>query len=157
MKKLAPVIAGVVIVAALSLAVLAGGCGSGGDAAPDQAQNEPDEVCPDTLVEVDEIVFLSAANLYGQPSPSGVEFPAGTAVIHSVITLSQDLCCKLVTVVWQMGEETVYYWSEDAPADIGDSFTVSFARPEGGFTTGQYKVSVYIGIRELVNASFTVE
>ncbi len=151
MKKLAPVIAVTVIVAALSLAVLAGGCGTGDDAAVQ------DEVCPDTLVEVDEIVFLSSADMYGQPSPGGVEFPADTPVIYSVITLSQDLCCKLVTVVWQMGEETVYYWSKDSPADLGESFTVSCARPEGGFTAGQYEVSVYIGIRALVSASFTVE
>jgi len=153
MKKLAPVIVGVVIVAALSLAVLAGGCGSDGDA----AGSVQDEVCPDTLVEVDSIVLISSAGGPGQ-LPEGVAvFPTDTPEILGVVTLSQDMCCTQVTVTWRLGEETVYHWSGEDPADIGDSFTVPFVRPEGGFTTGQYKVSVYIGIRELVNASFTVE
>jgi len=132
MKRLAPVIAVVVILAALGLAMLAGGCGSGGEA----VGTVQDEVCPDTLVEVNEIALLSSANLYGQPLQGVAIFPADTPEIISVVSLSQDLCCTEVAVIWRFGEETVYYWSQESPAGIGDSFTVPFVRPEGGFTAG---------------------
>ena len=156
MKKLAPVIAGVVIVAALSLAVLAGGCGSGGDAASDQAQNEPDEVCPDTLVEVDKIAFSSSLDESGVPVGSATVFPSDTAEIYCTFTLSDNLCCSDITVLWQYGGETVDIWVEDGTG-LSPINTVSFVRPEGGFASGEYVVKVFISIQEVLSATFTVE
>ena len=91
MKKLALVIAGLVIVAALSLSVLVGGCGSGGDAAPDQAQNEPDEVCPDTLLKGDSYILSSEMDGSGQPLGNQNVFTPETEKIYVTFYLSQDI------------------------------------------------------------------
>ena len=154
-NKIAYIVLGLLVLAMVAAPFT--GCTVPDEAATGHTLEEPDEICPDTLIEADEIAFLSSANLNGQPSQDDVVFPAETPVIYGVIKLSQDLCCTLVTVVWQKEQETVHYWSVENPAEIGVSFTVPFVRPEGGFSAGQYKVTVYIGIKELVSASFTVE
>lgn len=156
MKKLTPVIAGVVIVATLSLAVLMGGCGLGGDAAPDQVQDEPDEVCPDTLLTGEKIVFSTSLDENGVPAGSATVFPSDTAEIFCTFTLSDNLCCSDITVLWQYGGETVDIWVEDGTG-LPATNTVSFVRPEGGFASGEYVVKVFISIEEVISATFTVE
>lgn len=156
MKRLAPVIAGVAIAAALSLAVLAGGCGSGGEAAPDQTQDNSDEVCPDTLLTGEKIVFSTSLDENGVPAGSATVFASDTAEIFCTFTLSDNLCCSDVTVLWQHGGETVDIWVEDGTG-LPATNTVSFVRPEGGFPSGEYVVKVFISIQEVISTTFTVE
>ena len=87
MKKLAPVITGVVIVAALSLAVLVGGCGSDGDA----AGSVQDEVCPDTLLKGDSYILSSEMDGLGQPLGNQNVFTPETEKIYVTFYLSQDI------------------------------------------------------------------
>ena len=152
MKKLAPVIAVTVIVAALSLAVLAGGCGPGGDA----AGSIQDEVCPDALLTGQEIVFSSSLDESGAPVGNATVFLSDTAEIFCTFTLSGNLCCSDVVVLWQYGGETVKFWAEDGTG-LPAINTVSFVRPEGGFASGEYVVKVFIVIEDVLSATFTVE
>lgn len=145
------------ILVLLSLALIAvsfAGCVSTDEAA--QTQDKPLEICPDTLLQGDRIVFSVGIDNDGNPLGIVTVFPADTAVIFATFTLSGDLCCSEVTVIWQYGEETVYYWSQDGTG-LPDTNTVSMARPEGGFASGEYLVKVFVSIREVINETFAVE
>lgn len=146
------------IMIALSLAALSlvGGCGSGGDAASDQTQDDSDEICPDTLLTGDKIAFSSSLDESGVPVGSATVFPSDTSEIYCTFTLSDNLCCSDITVLWQYGGETVDIWVEDGTG-LPPINTVSFVRPEGGFASGEYVVKVFISIQEVLSATITVE
>jgi hypothetical protein len=91
-----------------------------------------------------------------QPLGIATTFPADTAEIFSTSTLSGDLCCSDVAVIWQQGDETVFYWSQDGTG-MPATNTVSMSKPEGGFARGEYLVKVYVGILELISETFVVE
>jgi hypothetical protein len=139
---------------ALSLAALSlvGGCGSGGDA----AGSVQDEVCPDTLLTGDKIAFTNSLDESRVPVGSATVFPSDTAEIFCTFTLSGNLCCSDITVLWQYGGETVKFWVEDGTG-LPAINAVSFVRPEGGFASGEYVVKVFISIQEVLSATFTVE
>ena len=136
------------------VAVPSAGCVSTDEAA--QTQDEPLEICPDTLLQGDSIVFSVGIDNDGDPQDTATVFPADTAEIFATFTLSDDLCCSDVTVIWQYGEETVYYWSQDGTG-LPDTNTVSMTRPEGGFASGEYLVKVFVSIRQVIDETFAVE
>ena len=132
------------------------GCTSTDEATPAQTQDEPSEICPDTLLQGDRIVFSAGIDNNGDPLDIATAFPSDTAEIFSTFTLSGGLCCSIVIVMWQLEGENVLYWSEDGTG-LPDTNTVSMARPEGGFASGEYLVKVFVSIREVISETFTVE
>ena len=145
------------ILALLTLALVAvpsAGCVSTDDAV--QTQDEPLEICPDTLLQGDSIVFSAGIDSDGDPQDIATVFPTDIAEIFCTFTLSGDLCCSEITVIWQYGEETIYYWSRDGTG-LPAINTVSIARPEGSFASGEYLVKIFVSIREMISETFTVE
>ena len=145
------------VLLALSLAAVPlAGCSSGDQTAPAQAQDEPVEACPDTLLTGDSITFSNDLDAYGRPLDSATVFSVDTAEIFCTFTLSGDICCTNVIVMWHYGDEVVHYWNEDGTG-MPQTNTVSFDRPEDGFPKGDYLVKVFVGIRETISGTFTVE
>jgi hypothetical protein len=151
--------AALTVMGLLALALLVvpfAGCSSNDEAAPAQMQDEPDVYCPDTLLEGDSVVFSTSVDSAGEPQGIATTFPTDTAEIFCTFTLTGDLCCSNVVVMWQHGGETVFYWSQDGTG-MPETNTVSMARPEGGFAGGEYQVKVFIFIREVISETFIVE
>jgi hypothetical protein len=148
MKRLASLIAVVVIVAALSLAVLAGGCGSVGNAAILAAGG-------DTIPEVKEAFISAVLDAAGQAVAGAGVITPDTPVIYLYFDLAEDLCCQTVTVQWWHGGEVINSWSETDSTD--GVFTVALPQPDDGFSAGVYSVRVYILIEELIRLDFTIE
>lgn len=147
------------LLALLALALVAvplAGCTLTDEATATQTQDESDWVCPDTLLQGDRIVFSAGIDNNGNPLDIATVFPADTAEIFSTFTLSGNLCCSDVIVIWQHGDETVFYWSQEGTR-MPATNTVSMTRPEGGFASGEYLVRVFIFIREVISEIFTVE
>jgi hypothetical protein len=138
------------------VAVPLAGCTSTDEAASALTQDEPNEICTDTLLQGDRIVFSVSIDNVGDPQGIATVFPARTAEIFSTFTLSDDLCCSDVIVIWQHGGETVYYWSQDGTG-MPATNTVSMTKPEGGFARGEYLVKVYVSIHELISETFIIE
>jgi hypothetical protein len=150
MKRLAPVIAVVVIVAALSLAVLAGGCGSGGNAAtlPGDGDATPE-------VRVKEAFTSAVLDEEGLPVAGAGVFSPDTPEIYLYFELVEDLCCQTVTVQWWHEGKVIKSWAEEDSTD--GIFTVALEQPDGGFGAGDYSVRVYVLVEELIHIGFTVE
>jgi hypothetical protein len=152
-------IATITLLSLLALALVAvplAGCTQTDEAAPGQTQDEPSDICPDTLLQGDSIVFSTDIDNDGDPLDIATVFPADTAEIFCTFTLSGDLCCSDVIVMWQHEGVNVLYWNEDGTG-LPDTNTVSMARPEGGFVSGEYLVRVFVSIREVINETFTIE
>ena len=149
----------ITLLALLALALVAvpfAGCTQTDEAVPGQTQDESSPYCPDTLLQGDTAVFSTSMDNNGQPLGVETTFPTDTAEIFSTFTLSGDPCCSDVIVIWQHGDETVFYWSRDGTG-MPATNTVSMIKPEGGFAKGEYLVKVYVGIRELISETFVVE
>jgi hypothetical protein len=152
-------IATITLLALVALALIAvsfAGCSLTDEAAPAQIQDEPPLICPDTLLQGDSIVFSAGIDNDGDPLEIATVFPADTAEIFCTFTLSGGLCCSEVIVMWQYEGENILYWSRSGTGLLANG-TVSMARPEGGFASGEYLVRIFINIREMVNETFTVE
>ena len=132
------------------------GCTQTDEVAPGQTQDESPAICPDTLLQGDTVVFSTSMDNNGQPLGIETTFSTDTAEIFSTFTLSGGLCCSDVIMIWQQGDETVFYWSRDGTG-MPATNTVSMTKPEGGFARGEYLVKVYVGIRELISETFVVE
>ena len=146
----------VTLLALASAVALLTGCTYNDEASTTQTQDEPEEICPDTLLRGDSVVFWTWGGIFGQPQGIVTVFPADTAERLCTFTLSGDLCCSAVIVIWQHGGETVFYWSEDGTG-MSATNTVSMVRPEGGFARGEYQVKVFVSIRELISETFIIE
>jgi hypothetical protein len=145
-----------VLLSLILIAVPFTSCTATDEAAPGQTQDEPSDICPDTQLQGDSIVFSSGIDNDGDPLDIATVFPADTAEIFATFTLSGDLCCSDVIVMWEHEGKNVLYWSQDGTG-LPETNTVSMARPEGGFTSGEYLVRVFVSIREMINETFTVE
>jgi hypothetical protein len=134
------------------------GCSVPDEAALGQMQDESSEIwiCPDTLLQGDIAVFSTSIDSDGQPQDIATAFPADAAEIFCTFTLSGDLCCSDVIVIWQHEGETVFYFSQDGTG-MPDTNTVSIIRPEEGFARGEYLVKVYVSIREVISETFIIE
>jgi hypothetical protein len=132
------------------------GCSVPDEVALDQTQENPDEICPDTLLQGDIAIFSTSIDSDGQPQDIAKTFPADAAEIFCTFTLSGDLCCSDVIVIWQHEGETVFYFSQDGTG-MPDTNTVSIIRPEEGFARGEYLVKVYVSIREVISETFIIE
>ena len=149
----------ITLLALLALALVAiplVGCTQTDEVAPGQTQDELPAICPDTLLQGESIVFSTGIDNDGDPLDIATVFPADTAEIFSTFTLSENLCCSDVIVMWQHKGENVLYWNQDGTG-LGDTNTVSMARPEGGFASGEYLVKIFVSIREVISGTFTIE
>ena len=70
--------------------------------------------------------------------------------------LSEDLCCKTVTVIWRDGDLTIGSWNDPSGATLFP-LTISLHKPDGGFLKGEYEVVTYIDIIEVMTIPFIVE
>ena len=138
------------------VAVPLAGCALTDEAAPAQTQDEPPTICLDTLLKGDRIVFSTSLDNNGYSLDVATVFPADTTEIFATFTLSASLCCMDVIVMWQHEGENVLYWSQDGTG-LPDTNTVSMARPDGGFASGDYLVTVFVSMLEVIHDTFTVE
>jgi hypothetical protein len=119
------------------------------------AENEED-ICPDSLVGVDEAILSSAVDAGGMPIDSTRVFTTDANEIYCSFWLSEDLCCKTLSVVWRYGNATIETWSDKSGITLFP-LTVSVQKPDGGFLAGGYSVVIYIDIIEVMTIPFTVE
>ena len=153
-NKIAYIVLGLLVLA--MVAAPFAGCTVSDEAATGQTLEEPDEICPDTLLLGENAVFSTSLDSDRYPQGVTTVFPANTAEIFCTFTLSDDLCCSEVIVIWQHEGETVLYLSLDGTG-LPATNTLSMVRPEEGFAKGEYLVKVYVNIRELISGTFTVE
>lgn len=112
------------------------------------------EVCPDTLVQIDEAVLSAAIDENGNPIQFTHEFTVETPKIYCTFIVP-DICCTTLFVRWFYGEEIIGTWEG---VGIGNLIpqTLSLDKPAGGFAKGDYRVTMYLGFRELVTEYFTI-
>jgi hypothetical protein len=136
------------LITALSVFSLAG-CTSDdtGQAASDE------EVCPDTLLSVNEALLSSAIDENGKPVNVTNVFPQGTPRIFFSLVLSDDeVCCSTVIVQWIYGGDVIDMWQDYSNYPS----IVSLESPEGGFAKGEYEVVVHIALNEILRVPFTI-
>ena len=106
-------------------------------------------------MQISSIIF-STSVVNGSPVDVTTVFPSDIAEIFCTFTLTGDLCCSYVDVVWQLNDETVFLWG-DIGTGIPATNTVSMVMPDGGFAKGEYHVQVSVNFIELVSSTFIVE
>ena len=114
-----------------------------------------EETDPEGIVRVDEATLSSTVDADGLPIGSTRVFTTDTEEIFCTFWLSEDLCCKVLTVIWRYGDETISSWN-DPSGNTLSPLTVSIVRPDGGFRKGEYDVVIYIDIIETITIPFTV-
>ncbi len=105
---------------------------------------------------VEKIVLSSALSDYGEPINPENTFAPDTPEIYCSFWLLEDLCCKYIMFKWQYPDGMVI-WEEKDGDTLGYPDHVSLTKPENGFPEGEYMVSMYIGILEIISVTFTVE
>lgn len=141
----------VVICIVLMSCVILTGCSRNDNSA---GTSSNDEVCPDTLVTVDEVAFSSAIDESGRPVDSSTVFPADTQEIFGTFMVP-DICCSIVVIHWFYQDDLIHEWQGVGPG-TGIPLNSSITKPADGFDLGNYRVVLYINVREVTTASFTV-
>jgi hypothetical protein len=119
------------------------------------SKNEED-TDPEDVIWIDTAILTSVVGADGLPIGNTRVFTTDTEEIYCTFWVSEDLCCKTVTVVWRYGDETIGSWN-DQSGDTPSPVTVSIVQPEGGFHRGEYDIVIYIDIIETITIPFTVE
>ena len=117
-------------------------------------------VCPDTQVQGDRMIFSTIPYAEGLPENAATVFQNSIPVIHSTFWLTADLCCTKLFLVCETEEKTIFQWEADGWESEGQSAPraqgVMIKAPPGGFKQGDYTVTVFIDIREVLKLEFQV-
>ena len=154
-KKSSLFVVGVILVIALVTTPLIG-CGSEGAG---QEATESEDIYSDADFVLNKAILSSALDGNGLPVNSTNVFTSDTEEIFCTIwAVIPDICCTdvTVTVIWLYLGEQIGYWQEEA-THIAWPANVSITRPENGFSKGDYRVAIYLGIQEVISLPFTVE
>jgi hypothetical protein len=105
---------------------------------------------------VEKIVLSSALSDSGEPINPVKTFTPDTPEIFCSFWLLEDLCCQSVRLKWQYPDGMVI-WEDKDGDNLSNPDHVSLIKPENGFPEGEYIVSIYLGILEIISVTFTVE
>ena len=130
------------------------GCGLDANTVESPPDENTSAVCPDDSIIVDDVLLSSAINENNQPIAPTTTFSADTEEILAKFMVTDDLCCQTVTIEWR-------YLDEDTVLDMWvgqDGFPayVTLSRPGDSFAKGQYRVTMWIGIRSVVSKTFSI-
>jgi len=112
------------------------------------------EICPDTLIIVEEATFSSAIDESGRPIGSSNVFQSSTPEIYCTFMVP-DVCCSIVVIDWLYQGDLIHKWQGVGPG-TGIPLNSSITQPSGGFNPGDYQVILYINVREVTIAYFTI-
>ena len=117
-----------------------------------QKESSLDE-CPDTLIGVNNAIVFTTFNENGNPITTSNVFSSESEAIYCMFSLSEDLCCKTLIVVWTYEGNTIESW-QDASGSIPFPITISLNKPNNGFQLGNYSISIYLDTIVKFTANF---
>lgn len=136
----------IVVILFIPVIILLGSCGI-----PEEELNE--NICPDELVEVKEIVITDTI-VDGEPKDSEAVFNPDVEVVHCVIRIP-DICCSVLDVKWIYQDAILKEWHGIGLGDLVP-MTFSLEAPTEGFSPGDYKVVLQLNDRILKEATFKI-
>jgi hypothetical protein len=144
-------------IATAGLMLIAAGCGASADAV-----NQPpaSTVCPDTLVQMDRMYFATTAYQVGAPENAAAKFSRSEPAIYCTVLLTADLCCTKVSLVCERAGKIVFQsetegWVTEGSA-VPQPRSLLITPPAGGFEPGDYAVTIFIDIRQVMELGFSV-
>ena len=113
-------------------------------------------LCPDTFIHVSKAELSSNIDERGNPIDPGTVFAPVTPAIICTFWMTDDLCCKTVTISWFYGD-TVISKSEKTGIDVKVPDHMVLSTPKGGLAQGDYHVVIYIDLFEMFDLPFQIK